>query len=128
MSTLLIEGEEGFLKDEVFTMNPGERSVIGRSSSCDISIKECINDDDVSRQELEENKGFMSVSRKHATIVFHEPERVEVQDSSSNGTFLNGQRIEESTIDLKNQEHELRFGARETVLLSLIQFERGEDS
>lgn len=59
----------------------GARTTLGRSPGSDILL------DDV------------SVSRDHATIVMVAPERFIVTDSGSlNGTYLNGERIEQATL------------------------------
>jgi len=123
MSTLLIEGEDGFIEDEVFTLKPGEKLLIGRSSRCDISIKDCPRLKELSQEERTEDSGFMSVSRQHAEIIFHEPERIEINDMSSNGTFLDDERIEDRVLDLTDDEYRIRLGVQETILLSLIQFQ-----
>ena len=56
-----------------------------------------------------------TVSRRHATITFKQG-RLEISDlGSTNGTFVNGQRIQAAT--LLNKGYKVRFGGADFVLL-----------
>ncbi len=64
------------------------------------------------------DRDFKTVSRKHVRITYREPGKIEIEDLSSNGTFLDGRRIERVEItDLRERPHELLLGTREKFLL-----------
>lgn len=75
-SFLTLKVEKGKNRDKIFHFTQ-DQVVIGRSASCDLILE-----DD-------------SVSRQHATITF-DGESFVIQDSSTNGTFVNGSRIRTS--------------------------------
>ena len=63
-------------------------------------------------------KDFKTVSRKHARISCYDADNVEVEDLSSNGTFVDGERIDRIVItDLGERSHELLLGTRERLRL-----------
>lgn len=72
-ASFTLTGEKGKAKGKVFAFDRKEVSV-GRTDSCDLVLE-----DD-------------SVSRNHATIYFESGEFL-IKDSSTNGTFINGNRI-----------------------------------
>ncbi len=62
------------------TVVPGTALVVGRSTECDITLPD------------------PTVSRRHALIVLRVDRHVLLDDRSMNGTFLNGQRVQESEL------------------------------
>ena len=61
-----------------------------------------------------------SVSRRHARIHFLHPGLVEIRDLSSNGTFLDGRRIDcVAVTDLDKRAHVLSLGAQERLFIEL---------
>ena len=58
------------------------------------------------------------MSRKHVRISCYDAENIEVEDLSSNGTFVDGQRTDRVVItDLRERSHELLLGTREKFRL-----------
>lgn len=68
-----LSGEKGKVKGKIFHFDQAQ-VVIGRSDSCDLMLAD------------------ESVSRQHATIAL-DGEDFAIKDSSTNGTFVNGERI-----------------------------------
>jgi pSer/pThr/pTyr-binding forkhead associated (FHA) protein len=121
---LKLTGIAGFIKGDTFTLKPGSISVIGRSRSCDISLREL-------KQGREDDEGakedhYKTVSRQHVRISFKDSSEVMIEDLSHNGSFLDGERIQSraSISDLGKKSHELRLGTNETFRLELIKAEK----
>ncbi|MCE9581505.1 MAG: FHA domain-containing protein [Planctomycetes bacterium] len=115
MSRILLKGVAGIVKDETFTIESGQDVVVGRSRGCEISLKACKAYSLMEPEAREKDEGLLTVSRKHVRVRFIKPDSIEVEDLSSNGTFLDGKKVEKMTItDLQLKPYELRLGRRET--------------
>ena len=119
---LVVRGTKGFLSGAVHVLQVGESMTIGRSRSADISMRkaERLYERDDWRI-LMNSEPFLSVSRYHVRIHFLHPDLVEIKDTSSNGTMLDGRRIDcVAVTDLDEQPHTLRLGSRETFRLEIM--------
>jgi len=119
---LRIKGTDGFVKDEEFTVRPGKSVIIGRSRSCDISLRKTRRYKSLRKRNQGEtiDLRFRTVSRKHLKVNFNAPDDVEIEDMSSNGTFLDGEKIKRAVInDLDRREHSILIGVEERFVLSL---------
>jgi len=112
-------GLEGFVQGEEFSIPLGASVVIGRSRGCDISLRRCkawlaLDPDD---QDAEED--FKTVSRQHVRVGYDGADSVAIEDLSSNGTFVDGERIDQQVVisDLRERSHELLLGTREKFRL-----------
>lgn len=116
---LMLKGIGGLVKGETFTVDYGETVIIGRSSSCDISLKKCEKYLLLDPEEKDAEKHFQTVSRKQCRISFYNTTSIEVEDlSSSNGTFLDGEQIKKVIInDIKENSHELLLGTKEKFVM-----------
>lgn len=92
----VLEGISGGVKGMRFTLRAG-RQAIGRSAANDIIIDD------------------PSVSASHAWIIAQRRQYAIMNTLSTNGTFVNGKRIHETT--LKHNDH-VRFGQAEFVFLT----------
>lgn len=111
-------GIAGLVKGEQFSIEVGTEVVVGRSRDCHISLAkvpaaEAITDE----RELE--KHFRTVSRRHMRLYYKSVREVEIEDLSSNGLFLDGERIEGTVVidDLMLRPHELKLGTSETFAI-----------
>jgi len=108
---LTVRGHGGVLAGAEHTLAPGETLVVGRSRTCDLSLRTT----DVFRgredaAKLLLTKEFNRVSRVHCEIAYHEDGRVEIRDLSRNGTLVDGARV--------GRSHVVRLGgARATIEL-----------
>ena len=111
---LVLVGVRGVVQGEQFSLEYGKSVVVGRSRECDISLRNCKKWEELeARGELPED-GSKTVSRKHLKITVHDVGRIELEDLSSNGTFVDGKRIDRMVIDdVKDTTHELLLGAGE---------------
>ena len=85
---------------------------MGRDPACDIWV------------------GAAHISRNHAEIQFDAPDRITVTDVSSNGTRLNGQRLEHGQpVELSLGRNEIDLGAGVTLVIArTLSQEEGLDS
>ncbi len=115
---ILLRGIGGLVEGETFGVEYGETVIIGRSSSCDISLKKCEKYLLLPAEERDSEKHFQTVSRKHVRISFYNSTSIEVEDLSSNGTYLDGEQIQRVTIsDIKDRTHELLLGTKEKFVI-----------
>ncbi len=110
----VLVGIQGFVQGEEFPLWRGATVVVGRSRGCDISLRRCKAWLALAPEKRSEQGDFKSVSRKHVRISFHSEDNIEIEDISSNGTFLDGQRITRVVLhNLAERSHELLLGTHE---------------
>ena len=115
MSKILLRGISGLVKDETFTIEAGQNVTLGRSRSCEISIKSCKAYSAMEPEARDKDEGLLTVSRKHVRINFAKDDGIELEDLSSNGTYLDSKKVDKMVIaDLPKKPYELRLGRRET--------------
>jgi len=119
---LLIRGVKGFLEGEMRTLRVGEAIVIGRSRFVDLSTRKAGRlKEREDRLEIIRSNSFLSVSRRHVRIHFLHPELVEVKDISSNGTFVDGHRVDcVALTDLHERTHCVALGTQERFELEIV--------
>ena len=114
----VLVGIRGVVEDELFPLEHGKSVVIGRSRECDISLRNCKRWIEAEEANALPEEGPKTVSRKHLKVSFLENDGIELEDLSSNGTFVDGQRIDRTVItDLKETPHEIVLGAGEAFRL-----------
>jgi pSer/pThr/pTyr-binding forkhead associated (FHA) protein len=114
----VLEGISGWVSGERFLLADGE-VVIGRSRSCDISMRRVEGYLSQPADERDKDHDFNTISRRHVDITVN-GSVVRLRDSSTNGTFINDKPLEEpSEYDLAEQGLELRLGTRETFRLAM---------
>lgn len=124
---LRVMGLRGFLRGEERFLEVGQALVIGRSRRAGLSTRRSkilkARDD---WQAVIASEPFLTVSRNHVCIRFLHRHVVEIEDTSANGTYLDGKRITQklALTDLHRQSHILAFGAREQLKLDLLPSDR----
>ena len=114
----VLVGTDGFVLGEEFQIDMGSTVVIGRSRTCDISLRRCRSWLAMDQAHRECEDDFKSVSRKHIRISYYDSSNIEVEDLSSNGTFVDGCRINRTVItDIRERSYELLLGTRERFRL-----------
>jgi len=115
----VLVGVDGFVAGEEIPLQYGKTIIVGRSRSCDISLRRCPRWRELPVEERETEADFKTVSRKHLRVTFYNANSIELEDLSSNGTFVDGKRIERILIsDLKEREHEILLGTKERFSLA----------
>jgi pSer/pThr/pTyr-binding forkhead associated (FHA) protein len=114
----VLVGAAGLVEGEEYSLPVGATVLIGRSRSCDISLQRCKAWLETEEEVRSEDQDFKTVSRKHARISCYDPENIEVEDLSSNGTFVDGERVDRVVLsDLREHSYELLLGTREAFRL-----------
>lgn len=113
-------GTAGIVQGESFMLSPGVAVVIGRSRSCDISLRRTAGYMKAVPETRDTDHDFNTVSRRHARVEFTSG-KVRIEDLSTNGTFVNGDHLSGSIeIDLENGVCALRLGTRESFDIVLL--------
>ena len=91
---LEIRGTGGLLDGTQHVLDAGETLVIGRSRSCDLSLRKTKafgRRADVNK--ILGSRQFNRVSRIHCEIELRKDGQVQIRDLSKNGTFVDGVRV-----------------------------------
>ena len=113
-------GTAGMADGEAYVLADGIEVVIGRSRSCAVSLRRTANYLGVSPAVRDNDHDFNTVSRRHLRI-FVAAGKADVEDLSSNGTFVAGEVLKGcTTVDLTQGPCSLRLGTRECFDLLLL--------
>ena len=113
-------GTAGIVQGESFVLATGVAVVIGRSRSCDISLRRTTGYLKAPSDSRDIDHDFNTVSRRHARVEVGAA-KARIEDLSTNGTFVNGDHLAGSIeVDLVNGVCALRLGTRESFDLVLL--------
>jgi len=120
---LVLTGTAGYSEGETFSIPVGESAVIGRSRSCDFSLRKLKSWLEAENEERDEAEEFKTVSRRHVKIeVRKEGENVIVgiTDLSRNGTFIDEEKIS-TRFEIEDWEepHYVRLGEHEQYRMEI---------
>jgi len=116
--SLVLMGIEGLVEGEVFRINQSESVIIGRSRSCDISLRKCFKYLALDPEERKTDRHFQTVSRKHLRLIFKDSDQIELENLGANGSFIDGTKVDKVIItDIRFQPHEILLGTREKFRL-----------
>jgi pSer/pThr/pTyr-binding forkhead associated (FHA) protein len=88
---------------------------------CDVSVArtdECLR---LGKEALERHRSYRKISRKHFRICLIGPDQLEIEDLSTNGTLVNGHRVDKIVIagfQTAGRAVEIEFGAGELIVLT----------
>ena len=97
-ATARLTGHAGLFKGERAVVHVGQCMTVGRSRMCDVSVArtaECLR---LGKESLERHKSYRKISRKHLRICLLGPDHLEIEDLSTNGTLVNGHRVDKVLI------------------------------
>jgi pSer/pThr/pTyr-binding forkhead associated (FHA) protein len=115
---LLVVGVDGMVEGEVFRVPAGSQVVVGRSRSCDISLRKCLKYLSLDPEERAKNKHFQTVSRQHLQISVERADHIEIENLGANGSTIDGQPLEKLVINnLADEPRELVLGTKEKFRL-----------
>jgi hypothetical protein len=113
-------GIAGHVKGEELPLEYGKKVVIGRSRAADWSLVRMKSWTAKTKPEQESDHAFRTVSGRHFEVTMFNLGSIEVVNLSSNGTKLDGQPLDRTTItDLASKSHEISFGADEVLRLEM---------
>jgi len=113
-------GTAGIVQGESFVLSPGVAVVIGRSRSCDISLRRTAGYLKAAVDTRDVDHDFNTVSRRHARVEIGGA-KVRIEDLSTNGTFVNGDHLSGTIeVDLGSGVCALRLGTRESFDIMLL--------
>lgn len=122
----VLVGTAGWVDGELFVLKDGDAVVIGRSRSCDISLRRIVAYLDRSPGERDADHDFNTVSRRHLRLTVSGTTAT-LEDLSTNGSFCDDQGVEETTeATIGDDGLALRLGTRETFRLERASPERLE--
>lgn len=119
---ILLRGIYGSVKGKEYYIELGQSVTLGRSRSCDINLgKDDHNTQTIVNDGISQEAHFRSVSRRHLRISFYEENELKLEDLSSNGSYVDGERFDEVTLnDFKEEVHVVLLGTREKFILEYI--------
>jgi pSer/pThr/pTyr-binding forkhead associated (FHA) protein len=113
-------GTAGMVDGECFLLESGKDVVLGRSRSCDISLRRTATYLKTPPAQRDADHDFNTVSRRHIRLNVTD-KTAHIQDLSTNGSFCNGEPMREPlNIDLSAGPCTLRMGTRESVQLIFL--------
>jgi pSer/pThr/pTyr-binding forkhead associated (FHA) protein len=114
-------GVRGLVAGETFTVREGATVAVGRSRSCELSLARTAAYRRIGRAHLERNRAFRRISRRHLTIAYVSAERIVLRDTSTNGTRVDGSRVDEVVLtwdSLERRPVTIGIGEGEQLVLS----------
>src|SRR5258708_5499429 len=87
-------GTAGLVDGECFLLQDGVDVVVGRSRSCDISLRRTAGYLKAPPELRDADHDFNTVSRRHIRLQAHDVV-IRLQDLSTNGTFCNDEQVEQ---------------------------------
>jgi hypothetical protein len=118
-SVPVLVGTRGWVSGELYVLKDGESVVLGRSRSCDISLRRIVAYLERSPGERDADHDFNTVSRRHMRLTII-GSKVKVEDLSTNGSYCNDDTLSAPReISLDDGPVELRLGTRECFRLEL---------
>lgn len=118
-SRAILHGCHGWVAGERYILSDGQTVIIGRSRSCDISLRRIPRYSQMDAVERDNDHDFNTVSRRHIRLTLKRG-LVHLEDLSTNGTFFNNiQANGPVDLDLREGPVQIRLGTRETFSLAL---------
>lgn len=107
----------GVLADgQTLRIAEGQSVVVGRSRWCDWSLKRSpayLKARGTARRQVQRSLVYASVSRRHVRVTLHARDRVEVENLSVNGTFVDEERVDRLILDdVLEKVHRIRLGPK----------------
>ena len=113
-------GTSGFVVGECYVLPEGADLVVGRSRSCDISLRRATAYLKAAPQSRDDDHEFNTVSRRHLRLQLM-ASTLRINDLSTNGTFVNDEPVQQAReVDLANGSYSLRLGTRESFRVTRL--------
>lgn len=113
-------GTSGFVVGECYVLDDGLDIVVGRSRSCDISLRKAAAYLQAPAQARDDDHDFNTVSRRHIRVQV-KGDILSISDLSTNGSFINDEPINQKRdLDLNEGSYSVRLGTRESFRLTRL--------
>ncbi|MCZ7644326.1 MAG: FHA domain-containing protein [Planctomycetota bacterium] len=113
-------GTGGHFAGEIHPLEYGKTISVGRSRSADFSLRRTQKYREQDPNTRETDASAKTVSGKHFEITMYNLGSIEIRNLSSNGTFVDGKRIDSAIVDdVAKTSHEIRFGQNEILKLEM---------
>ncbi|MEZ6194420.1 MAG: FHA domain-containing protein [Planctomycetota bacterium] len=115
-----IEGTAGLFRGERTYCRLGQSVVVGRSRACDLSVARSDACLQLGREALDQHPSYRKISRRHIRITLLDADHLEVEDLSTNGTAVDGYRVDKRVLsDFRSRREGLRieFGEGEILIV-----------
>lgn len=117
---LVLKGTGPLGEGMTIKISLGEVVVCGRSRHCGWSLKRTpafLMSEDARREKLRRSLAWRATSRKHCRIAFLAPDLVEVVNFSTNGTFVDGHRVDRAMLtECRTRVHGIQLGLNGVTL------------
>ncbi len=115
-------GTAGFVVGECYVLDEGADVIVGRSRTCDISLRKATAYLNAPPQVRDEDHDFNTVSRRHLRLqVNGGTGSLKLHDLSTNGSFVNDEPINQSReVNLTEGSFSVRLGTRESFRLTRL--------
>jgi len=121
-------GISGHFKDEIFRLQYGTTSVVGRSRDADFSLKRTKIYRAQSTEQRDADESAQTVSAKHFEVTMFNLRSIEVKNLSPNGIVVDGRSAQVAAFDdVNTRTHEIRFGTEEVLRLEMREYEEGSE-
>lgn len=111
---LTLEGQGPLGEGLNLQVRLGESVLLGRSRHCQWSLKTTptwLRSQADAREKIRRTLGWKATSRRHCRVTYLAPDLVEVFNLSSNGTLVDGHRVDRLVLtDGGEADHEIRLG------------------
>ena len=114
-------GTSGFVVGECYVLPDGADVVVGRSRSCDISLRRAAAYLKAAPQSRDDDHEFNTVSRRHLRLQL-QASTLRINDLSTNGTFVDDQRLLREAPTTVVTGSRIRFGGVEVTFLLAREF------
>lgn len=118
---LALIGVNGWIAGECYALSPGDDIVLGRSRSCDISLRRAKTYLAKSRYDRDNDHDFNTVSRRHLHLTVVDTSYIRLEDLSTNGTYVD-EVLMSDALDVNARERliQVRLGTRETIQVQYL--------
>ena len=112
-------GTNGWVTGEHYVLKEGESTIIGRSRSCDISLRRIVAYLERAPGDRDNDHDFNTVSRRHIRILITGG-TAQIEDLSTNGTYCNDKLVSEPKEVSLSEPVIIRLGTRESFKLEIV--------
>jgi hypothetical protein len=117
---LVLIGTAGLVAGERYLLAETADVVLGRSRSCDVSLRRCAGYLKSPVATRDQDHDFNTVSRRHLRLQLADG-KATFTDLSTNGCYINEEQLRQPlTVEVGSNVWSIRLGTRESVQLKIV--------